>query len=323
MRKLILMVVAVGLLVAAPVARGEIRTATVFDPADATPTVSGVPNNPDIRQVLVKYDTNGSISLTVEFYNSLNTMDLSQNYKFAAQFDIGEGSPTYGDSASCYAGGVPGDLYGQHNVLGSFYDRASISGYEGYLYFTRSESVDKKWFTVTATSPALGGRNYRCIEYTLFARSHSSISNIYSEYDPGCDCWFVEPAIDTINGTTTYGSASARGVWFDGFQPAPPPPPPVELAKGKLRFTAVGGCRRAKLTSWKVLPWAGGAPATGTIKARLGRQVREFPASRTAPVRWGRVRPGYRNIHLVYSGDEKRTAAEVDGSVWVSRYGCR
>lgn len=322
MRKLVLMVVAFGLLVAAPAASAEVRTLTVQDAPDGIPTISGVPDNPDISQVAVHYDSAGTLTLRVAFYNSLDWVDKSRNYKFWGWFNIGEGSPNAFDPSSCYAGGAPGDIYGQHNVVGSFYDRAEVGGYNGYLNFTPSMSVDKKIISLTASSPAIANRNYRCLEYSLYARTHSSITNLYSDYDEGCDCWYLNNGLDTIRGTVNYGSIIEKGVWFDGFQPPPPPPAPLEQLKGSMQITAVGGCRSATLKSWKITPWAGGYPLSGNLRVRIGNQVREFPATQPGPIRFKRVRSGWRNLHVVYLGDPRRTSAKADETVRVTTRGC-
>jgi hypothetical protein len=316
-RKLVLTVVAMALLVAAPGAGAEIRTLTVQDAPDGIPTVSGVPDNPDISQVAVRYDTAGSLTLTVAFYNSLDWVDKSRNYKFWGRFSVGEGSAGY-NPATCWAGGTPGDLYGQHNVVGNFYDRASVNGYSGYLNFSTSTSADRKIVSITASSPVLANRNYRCLEYALYARSYSSITNLYSEYDEGCDCWYLSGKLDDIGS----GGILSSGVWFDGLQPPPPPPPPLEQLKGKLSIVVGGGCRQATLKSWKVLPSAGGYPLGGNIRVRIGNQVREFPATQPGPIRFKRVRSGWRNMHVVYTGDPRRSAAAADETVRVTTRGC-
>ena len=318
MRKLVLMVVAVGLLVAAPVASAEVRTAAIPDAPDGIPTVSGIADNPDISQITVHYDTAGSLTLIVSFYNSIDAIDKSRNYKFWGRFSLGEGSAGAFNPAACWAGGKPGDLYGQHNVVGSFYDRSSVNGYNGYLNFTNSVSADKRTIVLTATSPVIANRNYRCIEYSLYARTYSSIYNLYSEYDEGCDCWYLSSKLDTIGAD----SILAPGVWFPGFQPPPPPPPPLEQLKGSLQITVGGGCRQATLKSWKVNPWAGGYPLSGNIRVRLGNQVKEFPATQPGPIRFKRLRSGWRNMHVVYTGDPRRTVAKADETVRVTTRGC-
>ncbi len=325
MRKLVLMVVAVALLAMAPAAGAEIRTLTVQDPPDGIPTVSGVPDNPDIKQVDVRYDTGGSLTLTLTFYHALDAIDRSRNYKFVGNFDLGEGYPDSLSPGNCRAGGQTADIYAQHNVIGTFYDQAEVSGYSGYLTFTNTLSADKKTITLTASSPVLAGRNYRCLEYTLHARTYSSITNLNSDYDASCDCWYVRTGLDTIAGTVSWGSISATGVWFPGFQPPPPPPPPptpLKQLEGRLQIAVSGGCRRATLKSWTVSPWAGGYPLSGNIRVRLGNQVREFPATQPGPIRFKRVRNGWRNVHVVYTGDPRRTAAKADKTVWVGTRGC-
>jgi hypothetical protein len=79
----------VFLLALAPTAsQAEVRTLTIADPADATPTISGIPNNPDIRQVSISYDASGSLTLTASFYNAFDTLDASSNYAFWAKFNL-------------------------------------------------------------------------------------------------------------------------------------------------------------------------------------------------------------------------------------------
>jgi Ca2+-binding RTX toxin-like protein len=67
--------------------------------------------------------------------------------------------------------------------------------------------------TISATSPVIAGRDYRCIDYALYARTRSTISNPNSDYDPYCDCWYLNPLLDAVDGSP----------WFDGFAPPPPP----------------------------------------------------------------------------------------------------
>lgn len=222
------------------VARAEIRTAHVADPADAQPSVSGRPSQPDIEEVIATYDSAGSLSITARFYNAFSAVDTSENFDFWASFGVSTGSDRSWEPGTCSASFGPGDVHGQHHVFSSvgtvFFDRASVTGYSGYLSFSRVVSPDQRSVTISATSPVLAGRDFRCLEYELKSRARSTVSNPYSEWSEGCGCWYVNPVLDWIGGSGIYTGTSIEyptsGVWFDGFTPPAPtgpttPVPPV------------------------------------------------------------------------------------------------
>lgn len=301
------------------VAQAEIRTATVPDPADATPTVSGVPNNPDIRLVKVVYDSAGSLIMEVDFYHGMSDFDTSENYAFWSEFDVTSAAvPTAGvESPGCSSAVQQGNLSGQHHVWAAtstaFLNRASVYGYSGYLPLTRASSADESHIVLTANSPVLANRDYRCLRYSLHARVHASISNPYSSYDASCDCWYVNSTLDWIGNFKE--NSYLYGVWFDGLQLQAPPPPPPPKKKAQIRGRAQRqGCRTIRLTSWDVGPaLAGGSlnPANGQVVARLGRQIKRFPATRTRPVVFRRVRSGTRRVVISYLGDEWREPSDT------------
>ncbi len=148
------------------------------DLADAAPTISGTPNNPDVKHVTVTYDSAGSLTIRVDFFNALNALDTSQNYAMWAGFEVG--APSGGSDPYCSTSS-PGSVSGQHHVFAqwtTFYDRSSIVGYDGYLNFTRTVSPDQRSITITASSPALANRDFRCAQYTLNTRRISTITNL-------------------------------------------------------------------------------------------------------------------------------------------------
>lgn len=205
-------------------AGAETRTGFASDPVDGTPTVSGVPNSPDIKQVYVVYDSSGTIKLTIDFYNAPANVDRSQNYGFAGNFTIGTAS---GASPSGYCSTTNGGISGQHHIYSSylgqtFFDRATVAGFAGYLNFNRSTSADGRQVTISASSGAIANRDYRCFTYKEVARRRSTVSNPNSDYDPSCDCWYVTVTTDCA-GTTgmPYGGCSGETLWFDGFKPTP------------------------------------------------------------------------------------------------------
>ena len=205
----------------ASAASAEIRTLAIDDPQDAVPTVSGTPNSPDISRLEARYDSAGSLTITVHYYNDAATIDRSQNYAFWGTFSIG-GIDTVGTQTGCAA--IPGSIYGQHHVYAtstSFYDRASVSGYDGTLDFTRTTSPDNRTVTLTASPASIANRDYRCMNYQLNARRYSTPENIYSNYDAGCDCWYTSGVIDVVGQRGQYDTIGAA--FFNGYQPPPPP----------------------------------------------------------------------------------------------------
>jgi hypothetical protein len=241
--------VVILLLLAAP-ASAEIRGGVADDPADATPTVSGVPNNLDISRVRVSYDTAGALSITVNFHHSPAALDLSQNYAFLAAFSLGRPSDNT-VNAYCNTG-----ITGTHHVFSNrvtFLDRATISGLDGYLNFARTSSPDGREVTISATSPALANRDLRCLDYALYARRYSSASNLNSDYDSVCDCWYVSLRLDDAGDP----GLSFPTIWFNGFKPQPPPqaPPPsacsnrIDDDDDGFRDMRDPGCENAEDTS--------------------------------------------------------------------------
>ena len=183
--------------------------------------ISGNPDNPDISAVHATYDSSGSLSITVDFYNSINSLDTSQNYAFYSKFIVGFPLDP-GDPNSFCSQVNPGDLSGQHHVYTAypftFFDRASAQGYSGYLNFNRSTSADGRQITISASSPALADRDYRCMTYELDARKHAPASDPLSLYDPDCGCWYRGVTLDSAGGAGIY--VPPPTLWFDGFRPA-------------------------------------------------------------------------------------------------------
>jgi hypothetical protein len=294
-------------------ASAEVRTVNATDPADATPTISGKPNNPDIASVSASYDTAGSLTITVSYYHAFTELDTSEHFAFWGEFAVTEGTEPYGDPSHCFGGGSGAGLYGQNHVYSNggvtFYNQGEISGYSGKLPFTRSEGFDHRSVTVSASSPALANHNWTCLSYDLHARTYSSASNIHSEYGEGCGCWYVNSQLDSLG-----GEALNDGVWFNGFQP---PPKPVIIKKKKTRFhgyAASTRCQTAALTSWIIQPsYTNGAeqPFTGTIVASIAGRTKRFVAEEEeAPVTWRHVHGGYYSIKLRYLGDQYREPSE-------------
>ena len=201
-------------------AHADVRQLHATDPQDATPTVSGQPNNPDVAGLAAVYDSAGTLTLTVSFFNDPTSTDHSQNYAAYGSFSIGKINGA-GSTASCSTA-VPGGLNGQHHVYGSygaFYDRATVGGMDGYLNFARTGSGTT--VTITATSPALAGRDYQCASYQLRGQRYSTAGNLDSRYDSGCDCWYLATVLDVVAPRSQYDSLGL--VLFDGFAIPPSP----------------------------------------------------------------------------------------------------
>ncbi len=223
MRRLFTISLTVTLTCLAPLAgaaHADVLTLSTVDPQDATPTVSGQPNNPDVANLRVVYDTTGTLTLTVSFYNDPAGTDHSQNYAAYGSFSVGKINGV-GSTATCSTA-IPGGLTGQHHVYsgyGTFYDRATVSGMDGYLNFNRTGAG--MTITITATSPALAGRDYQCVSYQLRGKRYSTASNLNSDYDAGCDCWYLATILDVVAPHGQYDTLGFAA--FNGFAIPPAP----------------------------------------------------------------------------------------------------
>lgn len=299
-------------------AHAEIRSTTVADAADATPTLSGVPNNPDIESVAGSYETGGSFTLVVRFYHPLDSVDYSTNYAMSGSFSIGTADPA---SSSPYCSTLSNGISGQHHVSSSittFYDRFSVAGFDGYQNATRTISPDKLQITITGSSGAIAGKGYNCFTYSLNSRRRSTIDNIYSHYDEGCDCWYVNSELDNVGNA---GSNVLPFAWFDGFAPPPRSDEPTDNRKGtKLDIQASAGCRWVGINYWEVTPDRIG----GKMRAWGGRLVLELRKHNGDLYRrkklkikndmipeFRSVRPGRYRLKVWYTGDTYRLPSRV------------
>lgn len=302
----------------------EVRTTVVLDPQDAAPTVSGVPNTPDIKQVSATYDTAGTIRFVVEFFNTPEALDLSSKYAFIGEFVVGRRA---GSSAYPYCGGGAGTIsYGQHHIfsmLVQFYDRATVEGYEGFLEFSRSTSPDGRTVTVSASSPVLANRDYTCFTYRVRNRHRSSASDIYSDYDSSCACWY-RWGLDDVLGRSV-DSEDEDINYFDGYEPVPPAPPEQKpKVKTRIWINPVGKCRRVALSSWTLLPdKVHGAHRgwPGKLRFRLrSRGKTKTMTTRVKPwISWGGLKPGNYRLQTRYLGDRWRHPATDTDVVRIKR----
>lgn len=203
-------------------ARAEVRSATIADAQDATPSLSGQPNEPDIRQVSAAYDsTSGTFTFTIDFYNSLNSLSFNPSYAWFGKFGI----------ANC--NGTGAQITGQNHIASNevrFYDQYEVSGFSGEAALTRTQSPDGKRVQVTGQNPAIVGRDYTCFSYFIASRNRSTASNPSSRYDESCDCWYVFGPTDYI-GSDPLGVGTGGSIYFDGFGPPPKEPKPPKPSK--------------------------------------------------------------------------------------------
>lgn len=291
MRLLLPLLVGLALVLAAApsTAAADVRTLIHNDPEDATPPVSGQPNNPDIKSVEATYDdAQGQLTLSVAFYNALDELDTSEVYSMYAYFHL--------DSACFESGGD--SIEGQHHVLSDytqFYDRAQVSGYSGYLNFQREVSADQKSVTISATAPALQGKDYKCLTYRILGRARAD--RVTSNYDPDCGCYFFGRVLDELG---------EGRVYFPGYSPEELPR--VETV---YRQQVQGKCRRINLSYWEVLPdqvYGSDRRFSGDLAFVLrgeGRSRRLRTGLKNQIV-WRGLSPGRYEIRGRYTGDEWR-----------------
>lgn len=200
----------------------------------------------------------------------------------------------------------------------TFFDRAAVAGFDGYLDFTRTMSPDGKQITVSASSPVLANRDLRCIEYTLRTRTRKSASNINSDYDESCGCWYVNQTLDEV-GEGTY----SKFFWFAGFRPvkqaAPAPVTPAfQKVKSRTRLRPVGRCRRIDLSNWSATPdsvadaerpFGGRLRFSARRKGFLRRKSIRVMDGASPSVR--RLRLGIYRVRAQYSGDSYRLKSNL------------
>lgn len=194
---------------------GQVRA---DDPADGQATVSGKPSAPDVSRLELDYDPTGSITLTVRFHAALDTIDTAQNYAFYSNFTVGH---TYRNNKRYSCGtSTAGDVSGQHHVLGSsitFFDQATVQGFDGLLQFTRTVAADKRSITITGSSPVLAGRSYDCATYVLRGRRRGPAENLNTRYDEHCNCWYFATDYDLVGERSPVDFGAP--LYFEGYAP--------------------------------------------------------------------------------------------------------
>lgn len=191
-------------------AQAEVRSKTVQDPADSQPPLSGLPTTPDIKQVQVSYDTAGSFSFAIDFYHTIDALNLSSNYTQYGDFELG--FVCDGQQSRRY-------VQGFHHIVGSpqIVNQYSVSGFTGTAPVARVVSNGGTRITISGSAPQLAGQDYTCFSYRTAARTRSSASNPSSDYDPACGCWYLDGGTDFLKGSDPV----LRLVYFDGYEPKP------------------------------------------------------------------------------------------------------
>lgn len=279
-------------------ALGDVRELSIDDPQDAPPTISGVPDIPDVKRASLRYDSAaGSIRLEVDYYYPVDAIDGSQNYAFQGNFRL---------SDDCHSSSYNEWVDGAFHVISSngirFYDRLSISKVNGYLDLSRAVSDGGKRITVSGQTEALKNRDLRCVYLYHHGRRYSSASYIYSKWDESCRCWYS--TADTDHTDLEY---------FPGYEP---------ITTAEFQTWIRASCRNVRLWGTSVRPrklYNGVHPTDGRVELRFRfkgkKQVRRKPLSpRVAfriPAR--RLRISVQYVDDTYREDSKRRTLEVDG----------
>lgn len=298
-----------ALLLAVPsVAVASVTEGYVADPPDVPATISGVPNQPDLSGLSLRYDSNaGTIDLALSFHTPLSRLDKSSNYAAYAWFGIGTMEGVYGCHAFVTA---MGDLYRNSN-LNSF----SIDGLQGYAPL--QATVGDGSATYHLANPNLAGKNYNCVDASVIGSTYSNPENLSSRYDSGCDCWYVP----------FYGD-KARLDLSPQQPPVTPPtsptkPPPTPPTKPPVKSAA-----KPYLSGKQAIHYLSVALERG-FKARWTRRIkaRDFPPIYSCgrpsersplgpvPARW----KVYCRIGWNYGPSDRRYRTSGSGSVWLIR----
>ena len=165
---------AVGLL-AAPVALAGVRTAVVTDARDGWTTATGQPSTPDLLRAEVTYDTTGTLTVTADFAEDVRGLATDRAYAWSLRYTIGK--PSEISATTCVpivSGAAQIAVFNGDPIK----DRLAIAGTDGYLPYTVQlaypPDVTGTRLTFTATSPALAGRDLRCLAFAIAARELGS-----------------------------------------------------------------------------------------------------------------------------------------------------
>lgn len=227
----------------AGLARAEVRSVTVTDPADAMPTVSGAPENPDLSKVTLTYDNStGTVTVVQDFYNSLPSV-APAHYAYFTGVLVGPSSTRSWaingsvEEETCASWEGFSSVLEDRPYAGAPYSNSfSVLGYSGTGSFMTTVENGGLQVTSTATSPALVGHDWRCASVDLSANTRSTVNNPHSFWDSGCECWAVTTTLDTVGIETVPGLMNGT-LWFPGF-PTTRPKPETPLEKEEKQWAA-------------------------------------------------------------------------------------
>ncbi|HEX8104663.1 MAG TPA: hypothetical protein VF533_18745 [Solirubrobacteraceae bacterium] len=185
-------------------ALADLRAGEQGDARDQPDNVSG-PRRPDIEQVRVQYDEAGRIDVVFRFYDPLPATDTGSRrvvLSIGAKVDASGSCQTYDT----------GDVrIGADVATGSSSRQtASVSGYDGTINGTRTQSPDGRELLLSFANTSLASRGYRCV---------SNVSTYYPDPDGHCapsysNCRYI---------SYSYDEDEVANFFFSGFAPPPRP----------------------------------------------------------------------------------------------------
>jgi hypothetical protein len=306
---------AAGLL-AAPAALAGVRTAVVTDARDGWTTATGQPSTPDLLRAEVIYDTAGTLSMNVDFAEDVRGLATDRAYAWSLRYTIGKPSDI---SATTCVPIVTGAAQIAVFNGAPIQDRLAIKGTDGYLPYTVQfqypPDVAGTRLSFTATSPALVGRDLRCLAFAIAGRELGSEEDPGTVLDEVCTCWYLAVTDDT-----------APLAWFAGFQPKPgelpttPKPQPKPTGPRRpsaIRVSLDRNYCQLSVAMWSLTPGFTDPPTTKwgalvvTVTGPTRRTVRQplgnYVPGRSTPIALLRRLPGGTyTVRSQYSGDAWR-----------------
>lgn len=196
-----------ALLYPASPATAEVRAGDAWDAQEATPTLDGSPRQTDIERVWVSYDTAGSFSATIRFYEAL---PASSSYNVGVYATAVETDPQFRDLWYCDTLSTGDPSFFADAATGGGTANLSVWDYSGSVTATRSLSADGQELTLTASHAALANRDLRCVTATL------------SRPDPDGHC---SPSLsDCRRISYSYTVDTVDEFYFRGYEPPSDPP---------------------------------------------------------------------------------------------------